>query len=158
MCGILCICHCSTDEGLTKELVRTWYPFEQLQYHFFPIHFQIKGIEPQLLNRGPDSSGSIVVDDIHFQGSVLWQQGSTQVDQPVYNDDLVLLLNGDIFQVPENIPDEVSDTTWLFNALRDCEVRLIIITPFRHLYNPFNCRPTMTLWDSSGKYVDPTPL
>lgn len=97
-----------------------------LALHVIP-HFQIEGIEPQLKNRGPDSSGSLFFDDIHFLGSVLWQQGSAPVDQPIYNEDLVLLFNGDIFQVPEIIPDEVSDTTWLFKALSDCEVRLIIL-------------------------------
>lgn len=73
---------------------------------------------------------------IYFSGYVLWQQGKLICPQPLQKANLVLLLNGDIFNDRED--HSQSDTEWLANEITKCSKDAQLLDLFRKLEGPFS--------------------
>lgn len=91
-----------------------------------------------LTNRGPDSCGIREIDNLVFGGFVLWQQGLEICNQPVESDTNLLLMNGDIYNVPTSDSNTMSDTKWLFEQLSSSSSERELINLFKTIEGPFS--------------------
>ncbi|TMW47063.1 hypothetical protein DOY81_007857, partial [Sarcophaga bullata] len=90
-----------------------------------------------LTNRGPDSCGIREIDNLVFGGFVLWQQGLEICNQPVESDTNLLVMNGDIYNVPTS-DSNISDTKWLFEQLSSSSSERELINLFKSIEGPFS--------------------
>uniref|UniRef100_A0A182JQQ4 Glutamine amidotransferase type-2 domain-containing protein n=1 Tax=Anopheles christyi TaxID=43041 RepID=A0A182JQQ4_9DIPT len=90
-----------------------------------------------LKNRGPNYDSTVWYDTrVLFHGSVLWHQGVSLCQQPVENDQTVLIFNGDIFQARDNLKE--SDTLWLLHRIEACSDEHDLFRLFAGLRGPFS--------------------
>ncbi|XP_064555391.1 asparagine synthetase domain-containing protein CG17486 [Drosophila montana] len=78
-------------------------------------------LETLLHNRGPDVKDKLIVDNVLLAGNVLWQQGAAPQKQPLVKEDLVLLFNGDLYNLNEKKPATEADSAWLLQQLIKCK-------------------------------------
>ncbi|XP_034838465.1 asparagine synthetase domain-containing protein CG17486 [Maniola hyperantus] len=95
----------------------------------------------RIKNRGPDCFGStqLVLNNltsIYFCGSVLWMQGLNPTQQPVQNEQGILLYNGDIFE--QTWATKMSDTEFIMEKLSKSHSAEQIILEIRMFKGPFS--------------------
>lgn len=116
MCGIFCGINCSIISTCTK-------------------------LQNILLRRGPDFSSSVAINydnvRMEFACSVLWQQGLSICPQPFEIGDLLILFNGDIFNIPCKL-GMCSDTEWLGKEISKCVNERDICSIIQSLEGPFS--------------------
>lgn len=88
-----------------------------------------------LSNRGKELTNKIHRNGMIFQASVLWQQGKEPTQQPLEDDNNLLLFNGDLFMERENLTE--SDTQYLFGLLESAENEGFVEL-FKLLRGPFS--------------------
>ncbi|KAH8387517.1 hypothetical protein KR093_007529 [Drosophila rubida] len=115
MCGIFCAI--SEDSHVSCEL-----------------HSKLNTL---LHNRGPDVQHTLAIDNLLLAGNVLWQQGATAQQQPISNDQLVLLFNGDLYNLEAEKEATQSDSTWLMNQLIACHKEEQLLTIFQRIEGPY---------------------
>ncbi|XP_017871758.1 PREDICTED: asparagine synthetase domain-containing protein CG17486 [Drosophila arizonae] len=79
-------------------------------------------LEELLHNRGPDVQDKLIVDNVLLAGNVLWQQGAAPQKQPLVENDLVLLFNGDLYNLDEKKLKSEADSAWLIKELNKCNM------------------------------------
>lgn len=109
-------------------------------------------LETLLHNRGPDLKDKLIVDNVLLAGNVLWQQGAAPQKQPLVKEDLVLLFNGDLYNLNEKKPPTQADSAWLLEQLINCkssdDAQLLALLQRLEgpycliLYNRYNKYPT----------------
>ncbi|KAH8265167.1 hypothetical protein KR044_010620 [Drosophila immigrans] len=98
------------------------------------LHSTLKTL---LHNRGPDVQHTLAIDNVLLAGNVLWQQGATAQQQPISNDHLVLLFNGDLYNLEAQKEAAQSDSTWLMEQLIECHQEQQLLTLFQRLEGPY---------------------
>ncbi|XP_054086702.1 asparagine synthetase domain-containing protein CG17486 isoform X2 [Zeugodacus cucurbitae] len=116
MCGIFCGINCSIINGSTE-------------------------LQNVLIRRGPDYSSSISIhyNNVHleFASSVLWQQGLSISPQPYEAGNFIVLFNGDIFNIPNEL-HSMSDTEWLAKEVSKSKNEMDICRLIQSLEGPFS--------------------
>ncbi|XP_067638318.1 asparagine synthetase domain-containing protein CG17486 isoform X3 [Eurosta solidaginis] len=100
-----------------------------------------EGLQNYLKRRGPDfnSSVDVTVDKVslQFACSILWQQGTFLCSQPFHGQNYIMLLNGDIFNIPDKVRT-ISDTEWFGKMLSDCTDLTNVCQLLQSLEGPFS--------------------
>ncbi|KAH8400389.1 hypothetical protein KR215_011335 [Drosophila sulfurigaster] len=117
MCGIFCSISEKSSDDVACEL-----------------HGTLKTL---LHNRGPDVQHTLAIDNLLLAGNVLWQQGATPQQQPIVNEHLVLLFNGDLYNLEAEKEATQSDSTWLMEQLIKCHTEDKLLSLFRRLEGPY---------------------
>ncbi|EDV95356.1 asparagine synthetase domain-containing protein CG17486 [Drosophila grimshawi] len=103
-----------------------------------------------LHNRGPDANDKLQIDNVLLAGNVLWQQGAAPQKQPISDGHLVLLFNGDLYNLDAQKPAAQADSAWLLKQLVKCnddDKRLL--TLLQHLEGPY----CLILYNSRDKVL-----
>ena len=123
MCGIFCsIC----INGNIKDFQHVYFVkfncclFQITYIYYFQYYNNVKEL---LKHRGPDAVKELCLEHlgIIFAGHVLWQQGKSYSEQPIYKNEHYLLFNGDIYLERSDLSE--SDTEWLFDKIVKCQVQ-----------------------------------
>ncbi|KAH8241919.1 hypothetical protein KR032_008551 [Drosophila birchii] len=117
MCGILCsVCH-------------------DADWNFMGL---IEALKRSMINRGPDEQDEVILSyetgNILLAGSVLWQQGAELEKQPIDKGNLIILFNGDFYNLQK--PDNISDSLFIANKLAQCINAEQIISVLKPLEGP----------------------
>ncbi|ALC48504.1 CG17486 [Drosophila busckii] len=116
MCGIFCAIGAATEE---------------VSCH---LH---SALQTLLQNRGPDVQQQLLIDNVLLAGHVLWQQGAAAQPQPIAEQQLVLLFNGDLYNLNESKPKEQADSAWLLQQLLLCADDEAMLALLRGLEGPY---------------------